>query len=54
MEAKRINITITTDEYAVLEKMAKNNGIKPTTLGMLMVKKQIKKYKDKPDDFEIF
>lgn len=53
-KAKRINISLNEQEYDILSKMASNNGLKPTTLGALIVKKELRKYKDNPDEFDIF
>ncbi len=53
-ETKRINISISEKEYEVLSEMAESNGLKPTTLAMLMVKKDIKRFKGKTNQFNIF
>mgnify|MGYP000970298027 FL=1 len=53
-KAKRINISLNEKEYGILETMAVNNGLKPTTLGALIVKKELRKYKDDPSKFDLF
>ena len=50
---KRVNITISEEEYKVLEKLGNECGLLPTTLAGLFVKGRIEDYKDLQGSFRV-
>lgn len=50
----RLNLTLFDNDIENLKKMAKDYGIKPTSLGNTLVKMALKEYNKNPDEFLLY